>query len=67
MPYMDGIELAKLIRKSDKPDTPIIAISAYFQTMELEKGLFGSILNKPLNLPALKKVVELILKAKITT
>jgi len=58
MPFMDGIEFAKLIRDSDRPNLPIIAITANIESERIKKGLFDSILSKPFNLLTLKKIVK---------
>ena len=58
MPIMDGIELARSIRNSDRPDTPIIAITAYLGNKGVERGLFNSIIGKPFNLKSLKKIIS---------
>ena len=58
MPIMDGIEFAKSIRNSDRPDTPIIAISGYLGNTGIESGLFDSIIDKPFNLNFLEKIIS---------
>ena len=58
MPVMDGIELARAIRNSDRPATPIIAITAYFGDTGARRDLFNSIVSKPFNLSTLQKIVS---------
>ena len=57
MPIMDGIEFTRLIRNSERPDTPVIAITGFFEKTKVEEGLFNSIINKPFDLKFLKKIV----------
>jgi len=63
MPFMDGIKLAGLIRDSDRPDMPIIAITAHFGREKIKKGLFDYVLGKPFNLLTLEKIVKQILES----
>ena len=58
MPGMDGNEVARSIRGSDKADVPIIAMSGYDDKADNE--LFTLSLQKPFNLQALKDVIESI-------
>jgi len=58
MPIMDGIELARSIRNSAKPDIPIIAITAFFVDKKVDKDLFNSVISKPFNLKSLAKVIQ---------
>ena len=58
MPIMDGIELARSIRNSAKPDIPIIAITAFFASQDLEKGLFNAVMGKPFNLVSLAEIIK---------
>ena len=58
MPIMDGIEFAKSIRNSDRPDTPIIAITAYLNSIDTERDSFNSIIDKPFNLESLAKIIS---------
>ena len=55
MPVMDGIELARSIRNSAKPDIPIIAITGFFGKNDIEMDLFNSVISKPFKLPILEK------------
>jgi two-component system cell cycle sensor histidine kinase/response regulator CckA len=56
MPRMDGNEVARRIRSSDKPDVPIIAMSGYDN--KADKELFTLSIEKPFHLQALKDVIE---------
>jgi len=58
MPIMDGIELARSIRNSARPDIPIIAITAFFVDKDLEKGLFNAVIGKPFNLISLAEIIK---------
>ena len=60
---MDGIEFARFIRNSDRSATPIIAITGYLGTIEIENGLFNLIINKPFDLKYLKKIISLHLES----
>ena len=63
MPVMDGIEFARSIRNSDKPDIPIIAATGFFGQTEIEDGLFNLVINKPFDLKYLKKIISLHLES----
>lgn len=56
MPGMSGNEVAEYIRRSDKSDTPIVAITGYSD--EANGELFNSLLIKPFDLDLLIEVVE---------
>ena len=56
MPRMDGNAVARHIRNSDRPDMPIIAISAF--TDELESELFNSFIKKPFNIQTLADAIK---------
>lgn len=58
MPRADGNQVAKHIRGSDKPDTPIVAMSGYNDKADGE--LFDFTLEKPFNLKELMTVVKAI-------
>jgi CheY-like chemotaxis protein len=58
MPRVDGNQVAKHIRDSDKPDTPIVAMSGYNDKADGE--LFDFTLEKPFNLEELTTVVNTI-------
>jgi CheY-like chemotaxis protein len=56
MPGMNGNEVAKYIRRSDKPDTPIVAITG--ASKDIERELFNHLLRKPFDLQAFVDVVK---------
>lgn len=58
MPRVDGNQVAKHIRGSDKPDTPIVAMSGYND--KTENQLFDFMLAKPFNLKELLALVKTI-------
>ena len=58
MPEMNGNEVAKCIRASQRPETPVVAITGY--SKEADKELFDFMLEKPFDLKALMKVVGLL-------
>jgi two-component system cell cycle sensor histidine kinase/response regulator CckA len=58
MPRADGNQVAKHIRGSGKPDTPIVAMSGYNDKADGE--LFDFTLEKPFNLKELMTVVKAI-------
>ena len=58
MPRVDGNQVAKHIRGSGKPDTPIVAMSGYNDKSDGE--LFDFTLEKPFNLKELMTVVKAI-------
>jgi two-component system cell cycle sensor histidine kinase/response regulator CckA len=58
MPRVDGNQVAKHIRGSDKPDTPIVAISGYGK--EIVKSLFDFSITKPFSLEIIIGVIKKI-------
>lgn len=58
MPQVDGNQVAKHIRDSDKPGTPIVAMSGYNDKADSE--LFDFMLAKPFNLKELTAVIKTI-------
>ncbi|MGD9076890.1 MAG: response regulator [Desulfobacteraceae bacterium] len=56
MPGIDGNEVAKRIRSSKTPKTPIIAITGS-QQLDIQKGLFDYVLVKPFKLKTLKDTI----------
>jgi CheY-like chemotaxis protein len=56
MPRKDGNAVAKHIRNSRKPDTPIVAITGFGE--DIEKGLFNLSLLKPFKVQALMGAIE---------
>jgi CheY-like chemotaxis protein len=57
MPRMNGNAVAKHIRSSDKPDTPIVAITGSGDG-DIDRELFNFVLLKPFALEALVDVVR---------
>ena len=57
MPRADGNQVAKHIRGSDKPDTPIVAISGYGK--EIVKGIFDFSITKPFRLETIINVIKI--------
>jgi CheY-like chemotaxis protein len=57
MPGMDGNEVADRIRKSAKPDTPVVAITGSTEN-GISNELFNATLLKPFKLRSLVEVVE---------
>jgi CheY-like chemotaxis protein len=57
MPGMDGNEVADHIRKSAKPDTPVIAITGDTES-KIRSGSFNASLLKPFKLKSLVEMVE---------
>lgn len=55
MPNMDGNEVARYIRNSDKSDTPLIAITGFPEDLQLE--LFDAILCKPFKIRDLHAMI----------
>ncbi len=58
MPRVDGNQVAKHIRGSDKPDTPIVAMSGYGK--EIDKALFDFSITKPFRLETIIDVIKKI-------
>ena len=58
MPVMDGIELARSIRNSARPNIPIIAITGVVVDKNIERALFNSVIGKPFDLASLAKVIS---------
>jgi len=56
MPRKDGNAVARHIRNSRKPDTPIVAITGFGE--DIEKGLFNVSLLKPFKVQALMGAIE---------
>ena len=57
MPRMNGNEVAKHIRSSDKSDTPMVAITGSCED-DIDRQLFNFVLLKPFDLGALVDVVR---------
>lgn len=56
MPGVDGISVLNFIRKSDRPDTPVIGISGTPWLLKKEK--FDLVLDKPFSIKALVASVK---------
>jgi CheY-like chemotaxis protein len=56
MPKMSGRDVARHIRASDRPGTPILAITG-FSEMNMGKECFDCLLTKPFNLDTLEVMV----------
>ena len=63
MPVMDGIELARSIRNSARPNIPIIAITGFVVDKKTERDLFNSVIGKPFDLASLEKVISQLLES----
>jgi CheY-like chemotaxis protein len=60
MPNMDGNEVARYIRNSDKSGTPLIAMTGFPEELQLE--MFDAFLSKPFNLRDLSHMVRSFVK-----
>jgi two-component system response regulator ResD len=60
MPNMDGNEVARYIRNSDKSGTPLIAITAFPE--ELQQEMFDASLSKPFKLKDFSHMVRSFVK-----
>ncbi len=58
MPNMDGVEFARALRNSNRPNIPIIAISAHAGNIATDKNLFNSVIEKPFNMLSLRKLIR---------
>ena len=58
MPRVNGNQVAKHIRGSDKSDTPIVAMSGYGN--EIDKSLFDFSITKPFSLEIIMGVIKKI-------
>ena len=56
MPKMDGSDVARHIRGSDRPAIPIVAITGFSDT-DISIGFFDSLLTKPFDLDTLEDAV----------
>ncbi len=61
MPRISGCEVARYIRGSDRPSTPIVAITGFSEN-DISKEFFNSLLTKPFSLKALRDVVTSLTK-----
>jgi CheY-like chemotaxis protein len=55
MPAIDGNDVARCVRNSDKPDTPVVAITGFAN--DVNRGLFNLIIEKPFKLDALAEAI----------
>ena len=60
MPRAGGREVAAHIRRSDRPDTPVLAITGRGHDMKGE--LFNYVLMKPFNLEDFKQAIEWVMQ-----
>ncbi len=60
MPNMDGNEVARYIRNSDKSGTPLIAITGFPEELQME--MFDAFLSKPFNLRDLSHIIRSFVK-----
>ena len=56
MPKMDGNEVAKYIRNSDKSDTPLIAMTGFSEKLQPE--MFDALLRKPFHLSDFNQIIK---------
>ncbi len=63
MPNMDGNEVAKYIRGSNKSATPLIAITGFQE--ELQQEMFDASLSKPFNLRDFSHMIKSFIKTGI--
>jgi len=61
MPRMDGCDVARHIRSSDRSYTPIVGITGFSEN-RIREEFFNSLLVKPFNLEALRDVVTSLTK-----
>ena len=57
MPGMDGNAVAEYIRRSEKPDTPIVALTASSHD-DINRDLFNFVVMKPFDLKALITAIK---------
>ena len=65
MPNMDGNEVARHIRKSDRPMTPLVAVTGYIE--EVQMKVFDFALIKPFKLDQLRNVIQSFSVAALTS
>ena len=61
MPYLDGVELAKLI-KNKSPQTKIFLVSGYNGKKKIDTSLFDKVFSKPFNVRSLQQSVMAIIE-----
>jgi len=57
MPEMDGFALLKALRQQH-PDLPVLAVSGYVESAEIEDHGFNGIIRKPLRLKNFRELIE---------
>ena len=57
MPGLDGNDVAKVIRRSKRRKTPVIAITGS-KFADVQKDLFNEVLEKPIHLKDLKRIID---------
>lgn len=61
MPVMNGNDVARHIRTSEKHHTPVLAITGLCDS-HFQSNLFNMVLEKPLNLKRLKSTLESLIQ-----
>jgi CheY-like chemotaxis protein len=64
MPNMDGNEVARQIRKSDRPTIPLVAVTGYIEEVQIKA--FDSALIKPFKLDELRNVIQSLISPGLT-
>jgi CheY-like chemotaxis protein len=64
MPNMDGNEVARQIRKSDRPTIPLVAVTGYIEEVQIKA--FDSALIKPFKLDELRNVIQSLISRGLT-
>ena len=59
MPGMSGNTVAEHVRNSERPDTPVVAITGH-DNKDIDRDLFNYVLIKPFRMEALVDVVNLL-------
>ena len=65
MPNMDGNEVARHIRKSDKPNTVLVAVTGFPE--EAQMKMFDFVLTKPFKLEDLRNVMRFFNPAALSS
>ena len=63
MPGMNGYLVAEHVRNSERPETPVVAITGQ-DSQAIDRDLFNFVLMKPFRMEALVDVVKLLTKEK---
>lgn len=61
MPEIDGNEIARHLKKTDKSHTPILAITGLSDSSE-RSGLFDCVIRKPFSLNQLKTILQSLIR-----